>query len=179
MIKISRDKWKTYLFLKRKKLPYVESSLPEEASDLVERFGFPLVVKPREGYGSVQFNIVRDRYELDNAVENIESQGWNPIIQQYIEGNDNEYTTGVLTDFRNNKIISSISIKKFLKSGQTYKGIIDDFPEARRVSETVATNLIAKGPINVQSKISGGSHKIFEINGRISATCPMRASRGY
>ena len=73
------------MFLKRKKLPYVESSLPEEASDLVERFGFPLVVKPREGYGSVHFNIVRDRYELDNAVENIESQGWNPIIQQYIE----------------------------------------------------------------------------------------------
>jgi carbamoyl-phosphate synthase large subunit len=46
------------------------------------------------------------------------------------------------------------------------------------VSETVATNLIAKGAINVQSKISGGSHKIFEINGRISATCPMRAAAG-
>jgi carbamoyl-phosphate synthase large subunit len=178
VIKISRDKWKTYQFLKRKKLPYVESSLPDGSPDLVERFGFPLVVKPREGYGSVQFNIVHDRNELDNSVKNIESQGWNPIIQQYIEGNDNEYTTGVLTDCRNNNIISSISIKKFLKSGQTYKGIIDDFPEARRVSETVATNLIAKGAINVQSKISDGSHKIFEINGRISATCPMRAAAG-
>jgi carbamoyl-phosphate synthase large subunit len=178
VIKTSRDKWKTYLFLKRKKLPYVDSSLPEKAPDFTERFGFPVVVKPREGYGSVHFNIVHDRNQLDNAIRNIESQGWNPIIQEYIEGNDNEYTTGVLSDIRNNKIISSISIKKYIKAGQTYKGIIDDFPEARRVSEAVATNLDARGPINVQSKISNGSHKIFEINGRISATCPMRAAAG-
>lgn len=178
VIKISRDKWKTFLFLKKKKLPYVQSSLPERATDFIERFGFPVVAKPREGFGSVHFNIVRDRNQLDNAIRNIESQGWNAIIQEYIGGNDNEYTTGVLSDIRNNKIISSISIKKYIKAGQTYKGIIDDFPEARRVSEAVAKSLNARGSINIQSKISNGSHKIFEINGRISATCPMRAAAG-
>ena len=178
VVKISRDKWKTYLFLKKEKLPYVESSLPEDAFDLIEKFGFPVVVKPREGYGSQQFNIVHDENELGHAIRSIENQGWSPIIQEYIDGKDNEYTTGVLSDNRNNKIISSISIKKYIKNGQTYKGIIDNFPEARRVAETVATSLKARGAINVQSKISSGSQKIFEINGRISATCPMRAAAG-
>lgn len=178
VIKIARDKWKTFLFLKKNNLPCMDSSLPETASDFIDRIGFPVVVKPREGYGSIFFNIVSDRKELDNAVSNIEREGWKAIVQEYVPGVDKEYTTGVLSDIRNNKIISSISIKKYLKCGQTYKGIIDDFPEPRNLSEMVAQKIDARGPINIQTKISEGSHKIFEINGRLSATCPMRAFSG-
>jgi carbamoyl-phosphate synthase large subunit len=178
VIKISRDKWKTFLFLKKKGLPCMESSLPVKAYDFSERFGFPVVVKPRGGYGSIYFTVVRDRDELDTTIDKLESNGWKAIIQEYVPGIGNEYTTGVLSDNKSNKIISSISIKKYLKCGQTYKGIIDDFREARFLSENVAKNLNAKGSINVQTKVSKGSHKIFEINGRLSATCPMRAYAG-
>lgn len=178
VIRTSRDKWKTFQFLKRKKLPYVESSLPGESSNFIDRFGFPIVVKPREGYGSVHFNIVNDLEHLNEAIRSIERQGWNAIIQEYIPGDDNEYTTGVLSDVKNNSIISSISIKKSIKAGQTYKGIVDNFPDAKQLAENVAQKINARGAINVQTKVKDSSQKIIEINGRLSATCPMRAFAG-
>jgi carbamoyl-phosphate synthase large subunit len=76
------------------------------------------------------------------------------------------------------EIISSISIRKYLKFGQTSKAFIDDFKEIRSTSERVALVIGAAGAINIQSKNYKGTNKIFEINPRFSATCIMRAHVG-
>ncbi len=62
--------------------------------------------------------------------------------------------------------MSTISIRKIIKNGQTYEAFIDDFKEVRRTS------------FNIQAKFHGNKLKIFEINPRFSATCPMRAAAG-
>jgi hypothetical protein len=49
--------------------------------------------------------------ELGYAVSKIEKCGWRPIIQEYLIGEDNEYTTGVLVDAVYNRVITSVSIK--------------------------------------------------------------------
>ena len=55
------------------------------------------------------------------------------MLQEYLRGNDTEYTTGVTVDKRGSKIMSSISIQKTIKHGQTYKAIIDNFREIRHL----------------------------------------------
>jgi carbamoyl-phosphate synthase large subunit len=74
--------------------------------------------------------------------------------------------------------MSSISIKKIIKHGQTYKAFVDDFDIVRQSAEKFASKLGAKGAINIQAKLQGDKPVIFEVNPRFSATCPIRAVAG-
>ena len=174
----ARDKWKTYLFLRQNNLPAAKSTLPGHCESIIQEFGFPLVVKPREGYGSLHFYLAKDKEELNHSITIIQRAGWHPIIQEYLDG-DMEFTTGVTVDESGSEVMSSISIKKTIKNGQTYKAHIDDFRDIRRYSESVAVKLGARGAVNIQAKLTeGGLPKVFEINPRFSATCPMRSVAG-
>jgi carbamoyl-phosphate synthase large subunit len=141
---------------------------------------FPVVVKPREGFGSKLFHIANDRNELDFAIKTIENANWNPIIQKYLKDDSLEYTTGITMDKDGKRIMSSITMRKVLKQGQTYKAFIDNFPKVTRICNRIASVLGAFGPINVQTRVDVDDNKvkIIEINPRFSATCPMRAVAG-
>ena len=171
------DKWKTYEFLKENKLPCADSSLPEDQEKFVEEHGFPIVVKPREGHGSLHFYLVHSMEELENAMKYIQKTGWRPLLQEYLQNGDSEFTTGI-TISKSGKVMSSISMCKFLKNGQTYKAFIDDYKDVRESAEQVAVKIGARGPINIQAKMVEGEPKIFEINARFSATSPLRAVAG-
>jgi carbamoyl-phosphate synthase large subunit len=173
---VARDKWLTYEFCKKNGLNCAPSALPEGRQEFAKEFGFPLVVKPREGYGSLHFYIANNGAEMDDAVSKIERAGWRPLIQKYLAGD--EFTTGVTVDRNGRYAMSSISIKKVIKHGQTYKAFIDDYHDVRRSAEQVALKLGAAGPINVQTRLEGYSPELIEINPRFSATCPMRAAAG-
>jgi len=174
---IARDKWKTYEFCKVNNLLCAPSALPEDRNAFAREFGFPLVVKPREGYGSLHFYVAKNKEEMDKAVLAIEQAGWQAIVQKYLAG-DTEFTTGVTIDKNSKYAMSSISIRKIIKHGQTYKAFIDNFYDVRKSAEEVALKLGASGPINVQAKLEGDIPVVFEINPRFSATCPMRAAAG-
>ncbi len=176
VLAIARDKWATFEFCRTNGLACAPSSLPEESDEFVKEFGFPVVVKPREGYGSLYFYIAKNRQEMDNAILAIEKAGWRPLVQKYLAGD--EFTTGVTIDRSRRYAMSSISIRKMIKHGQTYKAFIDDYHSVRRSAEDVALKLGASGPVNVQAKLEGDTPIVFEINPRFSATCPMRATAG-
>ena len=177
-ISMTIDKWKTFEFLKKNNLPSAESSLPENQEDFIERFGFPLVVKPREGYGSLHFYIVNDRDEIRRAISAIQKTGWRPIIQEYLDGENVEFTSGVVVNRTGENVLSSISMRKTIKQGQTYKAFVDDFYEIRKSAEETALKIGCRGSINIQAKVAQNVPKIFEINPRFSATCPIRAVAG-
>lgn len=174
----ARDKWKTFLFLKQNNLPVAESALPADDEKFVKEFGYPIVVKPREGYGSLYFYLVRCKSEMQQAISKIEKAGWHALLQEYLNENNTEYTSGVTIDRFGKYVMSSVSIQKILKNGQTYKAFIDDYKEVRRSSEEAALKLGARGAINIQAKLIENKPKIFEINPRFSATCPMRSVAG-
>jgi carbamoyl-phosphate synthase large subunit len=176
LISKARDKWKTFKFCKLNDLPYAASALPSDREGFAREFGFPLVVKPREGYGSVHFNIARNKEEMDFSIQIIEKSGWHPVIQEFLAGE--EFTTGITIDTSGRKIMSSISIKKIIKHGQTYKAFVDDFPLIQESAEKFASKLGAKGAINIQAKLHGDKPIIFEVNPRFSASCPIRAVAG-
>jgi carbamoyl-phosphate synthase large subunit len=172
------DKWKTYVFLKENGLPRAESAVPEFSDSFYAAHDFPLVVKPRDGHGSVGLNIVSGRDEADFAVSMIEKSGSRPIIQEYLGDEGMEFTTGVTVSSDGKKVMSSISMRRTLKGGQTYKAFIDKFDDVRASAEEVALKLGVKGPANVQSRMVDGIPKVFEVNPRLSASCPMRAVAG-
>ena len=172
------DKWKTYVFLKENDLPRAESAVPEAKETFFANFGFPLVVKPREGHGSVDFHVVHDREEAELAMGVIERKGSRPLIQEYLGDDGMEFTTGVTVSSDGGYVMSSVAIRRTLKGGQTYKAFIDRFDFVRESAEKVAIALGARGPVNVQSRLVGGSPRIFEINPRLSASSPMRAVAG-
>lgn len=172
-----RDKWKTFEFLRENNLQCATSALPEDSELIIQDFGFPLVVKPREGYGSLHVHVVKNNEELKYAVSKIQEVGWHPVLQEYLNS-DLEFTCGVTIDHTGKSVMSSIAIHAIRKNGQTHIAFIDDFPDVRKSAEEVALKLGAIGPINVQSRLVDGKSRIFEINPRFSASCPMRAAAG-
>jgi carbamoyl-phosphate synthase large subunit len=176
---IARDKWKTVEFCKNNRLPFAPSSVPEGSEEFVREHGYPVVVKPREGYGSLHIYVARNGSELEHAVSAIAKAGWRPMLQKYISG-DQEFTTGVTVDRNSKYVMSSISMRKIIKNGQTHKAFIDYFQHVRKSAEEAALKLGTHGAINVQTKVEQGGTEpqIIEINPRFSASCPMRAVAG-
>lgn len=178
VIRTASDKWSTYSYLSERKIPCAESALPEDQDAFIRKFGFPLVVKPREGHGSLHVYVVNDGDEARYAISRIQKAGWRPMLQEYLGGEDAEFTSGVTVDKAGKSVMSSISMRKIVKGGQTYKAFIDDYGAVNRYAEDVALKIGARGSVNVQSKMVGGTPKAFEINPRFSATCPLRAAAG-
>jgi len=178
VIDTARDKWETFQFLRKNDLPAAMSCLPQDKEEFIRKYNFPLVVKPREGYASLHFYIVRNPEELEYALRAIQKYGWRPIIQEYLNEMKQEFTSGVTIDKNGSYVMSSISLRKLPKSGQTYKAIVDSFDRIRMSAENIAQKAGARGPINVQAKFDGSQAKVFEINPRLSATTPIRAAAG-
>ncbi len=178
VITTASDKWKTYEFLKKNSLPCPESALFENQESFIREFGFPLVVKPREGHASLHFYVTNNKDDVRYAISAIQKVGWRPILQEYIQGDDSEYTSGVTVNKSGKKIMSSISMRRTIRCGQTYKAFIDDFKLVRKSAEEVAIKIGARGAINVQAKFDKDKPKVFEINPRFSATCSLRAIAG-
>jgi carbamoyl-phosphate synthase large subunit len=103
-------------------------------------------------------------------------------MQKYLSDDNKEFTTGVTISKNGLEVMSSIVIKKLLKHGQTYKAIIDDYPEIKRISEETAKKIGGIGAINIQLRVDvdddNDKAKIIEINPRFSATCPLRTVAG-
>jgi carbamoyl-phosphate synthase large subunit len=140
---------------------------------------------------------------MEYALNKIHVYGWKPMLQEYLPGLDEEFTTGVTIEKNGKSIMSSIAMRKYLKGGQTYKAFIDDYQIVRTSAEIVAEKLGVTGAVNIQAKyvpndketsfaqnaaefdarkgnesLQDGSMKIFEINPRFSATCPLRSYAG-
>jgi carbamoyl-phosphate synthase large subunit len=180
VVEMCRDKYKTNLFLQNNNLNSIPTCLYHEVGDFMKDNKFPLVVKPREGFGSKLFQIVNSTEELEFATKSITQIGWKPMIQKYLQGDANEYTTGLTLGKERNQIMSTITLKKILKHGQTYKAFVDNYPKVTKVCNKIAKKLRTFGPLNIQSRIDMDDNKvkIIEINPRFSASGPMRTVAG-
>ncbi len=101
----AKDKWETFVALRKLGLPHANSSLPEEMDSFIRENSFPLVVKPREGHGSIGFHVVRDREGAEEAISSIQRLGWHPVLQEFLGDGDQEFTTGVVVDARGKDVI--------------------------------------------------------------------------
>lgn len=173
VVAIADDKWKTYQFLHAHRLDCPDSCLPGDERALVERVGFPLVVKPRVGARSKGVCLARDWTELRAAL----TAGPGLIVQQRVGGDDTEYTAGALCF--DGEYAGSIVMRRELRDGNTYRAYVDEYPELNRAVRTWTEILKPRGPVNFQFRLDGGRPKVFEINARFSGTTPLRAHAGF
>ena len=173
VIEIADDKFLTASFLQERGFPYPKTALAGDQQWLVDQVGFPLIVKPRVGARSIGVRLVRDRQELRQAL----SGSPDVIVQEYVGSPREEFTTGVL--YFDGQQPVSVTMRRDLRDGNTYRAFVDDYPELNAIMSKVAVALSCHGPVNMQFRMADGVPKIFEINARYSGTTPLRARAGF
>jgi carbamoyl-phosphate synthase large subunit len=177
VLKISSDKWETVNFLASNRLNHPRSAIPEEVDQLeslVSDLGFPLIVKPRVSSGSKGMFKVYNRHELEATLRLVKQ----PVVQEYLQPDDEEYTCAVFVD-QDGQTQGSIVMWRELAAGLTYRAKV---VENRIVADTavaVANALKPLGPCNVQLRLTQRGPVPFEINARFSSTTSIRAYFGY
>ena len=173
VVAIADDKWLTYEFLKEGGFHYPDSALPGDEAALIERVGFPLVVKPRHGARSVGVSVVHSVAELAATL----ARGRDSIVQECVGTPADEHTSGLICF--DGRCHASITMRRDLRDGNTFRAFpVPDFPydaELRRIVEALAVH----GPVNLQFRLVAGQVKVFEINGRFSGTTPLRGLVGF
>lgn len=177
-VEIGLDKWKTYNFLRENGFLCPRTYLVEENCGHLDEVNFPLLIKPRRGFGSRGIHVIYNVKELNFFVQYLGTMGYDPIVQEYIDPEGREYTVGVVVS-REGEIMGSISLRRELKSGFSYRMMVDDFYEVRKNAEAIAKKIGARGPINIQCFLTDDGPVTFEINPRFSGTTPIRSACGF
>lgn len=159
----------------------------------IQRVGLPCIVKPATGSGgsvSVFFAVSDEEAML--YADFIRRTGGTPIVQEYIDESEGEFTVGVLST-QDQHVIGSIALKRamdaklsvayrgrggLISSGYS-QGLIDDFPDICKQAETIALAIGSRGPLNIQGRVKNGRFLPFEINPRFSASTYLRAMAGF
>lgn len=135
---------------------------------------YPFIVKDRRGCGSKSVWVVRE--DADLAYVKAKNNG-RFIAQEYLPGDDQEFTTGVFSD---GKQTASITFRRNLGFGGLSREVeLVDVPYLSKMAEKIAHELGVCGAFNIQSRKVGDQYLPFEINPRISSTVFFRFRFGF
>tara|TARA_B110000503_G_scaffold115300_1_gene173555 strand:+ start:47 stop:1024 length:978 start_codon:yes stop_codon:yes gene_type:complete len=174
VIEIADDKFLTYEFLKKNDLLHPKSYLPKELD--YDNLNYPLIVKPRKGARSRGVHEVNNKSHLLRIIDEVD----NPIIQECVGKNSDEFTCGTI--YLNDELKEIIVLKRSLKDGNTFiSHYKNDFPAIiTTYLKEVAECLKPFGACNFQLRLDdNGFPKIFEINSRHSGTTYIRSLFGF
>jgi carbamoyl-phosphate synthase large subunit len=174
VVGIADDKYLTYEFLREHGFDAPRTCLAGEEDALVAKFGYPVVVKPRQGARSVGVTVARDRGALDRAIAEAASP---VVVQEYLPDERSEFTAGALVF--DGRCDASIVMRRELRDGNTFRAFTGQYPEYNRLVREMAETLGPHGPVNFQFRVSEGRARVFEINARFSGTTPIRAMAGF
>jgi carbamoyl-phosphate synthase large subunit len=169
IVNIFSDKFQTQNWLESEgfQTPKIYSNM--DAEGLI----YPVIIKPRFGSGSRSVFRCRNRIEL-SSVLNLVTE---PIIQEYIGSDSDEFTIGL---YASGDKIKIISFRRLLSnSGATSWAkheVQDNFVE---IGIKIAKKLELNGSINIQLRLHEGVPYIFEINPRFSSTVFIRSELGF
>jgi len=172
IVTVGDDKWKTVKYLKNNNFQYPESCLPEEINSFIQSNSFPFIVKPRFGHTSENVFLVNNESQLHESVKKCDK----PIIQEYLDEPDREYTCGATCI--DNQVITLISLRRTLKNGNTHQAFCEKTAEIDDYIRRLTLTLNPYGPINFQFRLTDRGPVVFEINPRFSGTTPIRALFG-
>lgn len=174
VINIGTDKYETAKFFAANNLPFPETVLFDDYESLIEKVGFPIIMKPRIASASRNIFVV-------HSVDELHAKKFAPseeiILQRYLDSNI-EYTVETFMDIEG-KIVGTIPMKRELGFGLSVSGEIDSNKDVIEVSEMVTKALRPAGPVNVQLRVENGLPIPFEINTRFSSTECVRAHYGF
>lgn len=177
VITISNDKFLTAEFLRENNFPYPDSAMAvsyDNLSHIVEKHGYPLFAKPKDGARSLGLVKIENQADLEKIIH----PETNMVVQQFLPAEGGEYTSGCIV--LNGKCKSIVTLRRDLRDGNTYRTYRDaDTSKYDDIIITIAERLDPEGPVNFQFRIDDGKPVIFEINGRFSGTTPLRSFYGF
>ena len=177
VVRIGSDKLKTVEFLRNAKFPYPETVLAvdkEGVDEIIRKYGFPLIMKPRLGFTSKNVFLV-DSPEKIIALETLFPD---MIVQRYLPDPRSEFTATTISG-DDKKVRASIVLHRDLIQGTTYRTeLVQDDKITGQVTDIVNA-LGAVGSCNLQFRLLNGDVLVFEINPRFSGTCGIRYLYGF
>lgn len=171
------DKWGMACALRERGLPAPDTALASDAESvrsLLERHGYPAIVKPRHGSGSKNLFLARSADELQFFSRYVPDA----VVQEYLVPDDEEYTVGIYKSPRSG-YLGQIVFKRMLAAGLTYRAEVVRDEAIEAACRQVAERIDAWGPINVQLRKTAKGVRVFEINLRFSSSEVMRAHFGF
>ncbi len=177
LISLCKDKWEFYNFLIKYKSPYsIPSSLSKSFWEVSEKFGMPLLLKPRNGFGSK--GIVRV-YDEETFLKHQDKIGETLIVQPLIGDDSEEYTTSAFCDGKGGFFAFMTLKRKLSKDGYTEKAEVANLENIENVLKNLCEIFKPIGPTNFQFRIQNGILKLLEINPRVSSSTSIRSKFGY
>lgn len=100
---LASDKLQTMRICMEEGLPCPKTALIDNLDDLnLDGWIFPLVVKPRTGYGANGFSIVQNEDELRHVFTATQNKFGSPLIQEYIPQTGQQYQVEMFMDKEGN-----------------------------------------------------------------------------
>ena len=147
------------------------------ASDGMNDFCYPFIVKPKSGRGSRGVKVLYSERDLDMYFNNTAYGSEELIFQTYIEGP--EYTVSVVV-WRDGVVRAVVPKEIIFKDGVTRLAVTRNVASITACCHDVQRHLRADGPFNVQLRIDPTSGTVypFEINPRFSTTVSLTIAAG-
>ena len=153
--------------------PYADGTDPAAVKGLLERHGFPLIVKRRRGRGGESFHLVKKQEDLSPAL----AQMPDPVVQSFIDDAGGEFTVGV---FAADGHITALAFRRRLgRTGSSWFAQTVDDLDVTAYAEEVARASGLRGSANVQVRKSSVGVRLLEVNARFSSLAPARAYAGF
>lgn len=196
------DKWLSYLLARQHGLAFAESCLvsadPAELRAFVERVGWPVIAKPRDGFSSKGIFLI----DTDAQLAAMRERG-NYVLQEYL-GDPAHFArfkanlTGIGIPLFHTLHGEKHSLELMFSPDSTPHGVFATYNEQRFRARFVKPNVEAatialgaecnrvfsglgwRGPLNIQCQLDRhGIVKIHEFNGRYGALAAERALLGF
>ncbi len=174
-VEIAVDKLATHRFPRERGFGTPDTHAVESVADapgMVAREGlsFPLVAKPRRGFGTLGMETIRSPEELV-LLARIEG----PLLQAHAAGE--EVTVDLFAN--EGRVVSAVPrVRLATKSGQIYKGRTERdetvITEVKRLAEALELH----GPANVQCFRNGGELLFTDVNPRTSGGLTLTTEAG-
>jgi carbamoyl-phosphate synthase large subunit len=175
-ISIAYDKWSTYKELTDVgfTVPFTVKSLEAAIHGLDNAsLRFPLVVKPRRGFGSANTFIANNRLQLEAFC----SLAPNMLVQQFIVGR--ELNTSILSDMQS-RVLSVVPIRKLLMAGgETQHGESIEHATLLALACKLAREVNSIGPLDIDFiQAEDGTLYILDLNPRFGGAYPVAQIAG-
>ena len=179
-VSVCCDKWETYKFCLKNniRVPNTYLSVENALSDIKKSvISYPLIVKPRWGYGSLYVLEADDGEELKIFFNKIHkcimsselrhepgATDDNVLIQEKLKGQ--EYGMDVINDLGSNYMNSIIKVKYSMRSGSTEFGEVVDNAELKKFGAFLSERIRHIGNLDVDLFMEGDTPYLLEMNPR-------------
>jgi carbamoyl-phosphate synthase large subunit len=167
----TNDKYLTHLFLEEHGLRSPAAWLPEELPDSLP---YPVLVKPRRGFGSRNIFLARDRKELDFFLARAPVTSF---VEAFCAGE--EFSIDVFCDLEGRCLNAIPRTMIESKGGESIKGMTVRDGELVELGRRVAETVGVKGPATIQCfRTAPGRFEITDVNLRFGGAFPLPLAAG-